>query len=305
MDVSVIVSTYNRAASLRETLETLDAQITAPSLHWELLVVDTNSSDGTREVIENFARTARIPVRQLFLQRHGLSHGRNEGIACSQGAIVAFTDDDVSLPTEWVRNIAAVMGEVETDILGGRILPDWQYPPPRWLAMRTGLHDALTIMDHDQFAWVVKADQRPTVWGANMAFRRTVFDKVGLFDTRRGLCGTRLYRGEELDLVSRALSAGCRAVYHPRVVVWHRIRAPRMRIAYFSRLYFQRSEGEAVAQGPPGFHELFSAHVRTGDRISRLAQAIVRRGADRLDRWLDCCDAAGRLWGLWRATFAS
>src|SRR5215470_19173318 len=95
MDVSIIVCTYNRAASLRLTLAALDAQVTSNDLKCELIVVDNNSTDETGAVIKAFAATAHIGVRPLFVARQGLSRARNAGVAYSGGRIIAFTDDDV------------------------------------------------------------------------------------------------------------------------------------------------------------------------------------------------------------------
>jgi glycosyltransferase involved in cell wall biosynthesis len=66
MDLSVIVCTYNRAASLELTLRAFAAQTTPPELTWELVVVDNNSTDATRSVVEAFAAHRAVRVRYLF-----------------------------------------------------------------------------------------------------------------------------------------------------------------------------------------------------------------------------------------------
>src|SRR5262249_27766746 len=148
MDVSVIVCTYNRAGTLGGTLRALDEQLVPPGLKWGLLVVDNNSADTTRGVVEAVAAGARIDVRYVLEARQGLSHARNAGIARAGGAIVAFTDDDVSPASDWVASVAAVVRETGADIVGGRILPRWEHPPPPWLVDRPFLHGAYAIMEH-------------------------------------------------------------------------------------------------------------------------------------------------------------
>lgn len=300
--VSVVVCTYNKAASLRLTLASLAAQVTPPDLAWELLVVDNNSTDGTPVVIEQFASSARIPVRALLVPDQGLSHARNVGLAHSHGDVVAFTDDDVDPAPDWVARIAAGIRQARADIVGGRILPAWHERPPAWLEQRV-FHGLLSLMDYTMPADVLNAHRAPCVWGANMAFRREVFDKVGLFDPRRGIQGTRRYGGEETELVGRALAAGCRAVYDPELVVWHRIGPERMRIRYLSRVAFQRAEGEARVRPVVTRDWLLGVPLGMYGAVrhfGRWLTSLVLQQPDTIQRWLDCCRDAGAIWGACR-----
>src|SRR5262249_41643951 len=159
------------------------------------------------------------------------------------------------------------------------IVPVWSRPPPRWLARRSYLHHALAIMDHPTPAEVLTSNDMPMIWGANMAVRRDVFATIGPFDLRRGIIGTKLHRGEESDLVNRALAAGFRALYDPRVLVRHRIGAERMRVGYFSRLRFDQAEGDALLREGLGI-----------GRSWRSLAAGARRQPDALRVWLVCCE---------------
>ena len=299
-NVSIIVCTYNRASSLRLTLDALSAQITPPELAWELVIVNNNSTDATSDVVEAFVDGAPIPVRSIFVAEQGVSHARNAGVAHCHGAIVGFTDDDVQPAPDWVAGIAAVIEERRADILGGRILPAWHEPPPPVLEHSPFFHGAVAIMTHPTPEDVVNAYDSPTVWGANMAFRREVLDQVGAFDTRQGGVGRKLYRGEETDLVQRAITAGYRAVYDPRVVVWHRIGAERTRVRYLSRLFFQRAEGKALLRvAHPSLHGYRSMPWLT----LRWVAAVLRRRPGVLERWLECCEAYGLMWGACKRYF--
>jgi glucosyl-dolichyl phosphate glucuronosyltransferase len=304
MDVSVVVCTYNRAASLGHTLAALDAQVTPPDLTWELLVVDNNSSDRTRDAVDAFAAAARFRVRYLFERRQGLSHARNAGVAQAQGTVVAFTDDDVHPDRDWVAGVHAVLRDTGADIVGGRILPRWERSRPAWLESRPHLRVPFAIMDHPVGAPLVEARGNPNVWGANMAFRREVFTRVGLFDPGLGVTGQKLYRGEELDLVRRALRAGCRAVYEPSLVVWHRIPPSRMRRRYVARFYFEQAEGDALAQGAPRGRPLLGVPLymyrSAAERMGKWLWAALRRRPDAFDCWLRGCEAVGSVWGLWK-----
>jgi glycosyltransferase involved in cell wall biosynthesis len=308
-DLSVIVVTYNRAASLPLTLEALGAQVTPPDLSWEIVVVDNNSTDNTRRAIENYIARAPIPVRYVFAQAQGVSHARNAGIAHSNGDSLAFTDDDVTPAPDWVAMIATVMRETGADMIGGRIRPAWQRPPPRWLEKSRFLDDRLAILEHPTPATIVRHTDMPMIWGANMAIRRKVFDAVGLFDPHLGGVGKKLYRGEETDVVRRGLAAGYRAIYDPRLVVWHRIGEDRMRVAYFTRHSFDTATGEAMNRSPVPARALPGVIVyRTASLAYRLLRWLIAaslRHPDALQRWLACSIGAGYLWGLLRRRFGS
>src|SRR5438045_9093813 len=107
MKVTLVVCTYNRADSLGTTAHSV-ASLTMPeSVEWEVLLVDNNSSDRTREVCEEFCRRYPGRFRYLFEPKQGLSHARNAGVREACGDIVAFTDDDVIVQPTWLHNLTA------------------------------------------------------------------------------------------------------------------------------------------------------------------------------------------------------
>ncbi len=96
MKYSVVIATHNRAADLRDTLASLAAL--QPDGPWEVIVVDNNSPDHTRQVVEAAAPTFPVALRYLFEARQGRSPALNAGISAARGQIIATTDDDVRVP---------------------------------------------------------------------------------------------------------------------------------------------------------------------------------------------------------------
>src|SRR5205814_2783131 len=91
--VSVIMSTYNRGELLNDAIRGVLAQRVGITPAFELIVVDNNSADSTRKIVERFvALDSR--VRYLFEPQQGLSHARNAGIREARAPLIAFTDDD-------------------------------------------------------------------------------------------------------------------------------------------------------------------------------------------------------------------
>lgn len=245
MDASVIVCTYNRAASLADTLAALAALQLPPGFEWELIVVDNNSRDTTRATVEGFAAAhPALPLRYVFEGRQGLSHARNRGIAESRGEILAFTDDDVLPAPDWLALLVQGMREHGCAAAGGYIAPLWQADPPAWLTDRFYGFLALKT-DTDGPKTVREPEEMP--FGASLAFRREVFERLGLFDPNLGRKGAVLAGGEEIDVLMRVVNDGGRVVYFPAARVRHKVEAFRLNKRYFRRWRYQCSRNEAVA----------------------------------------------------------
>lgn len=302
--LTVVIATYNRAELLEGALRALASQEVAASLKWEVVVVDNNSYDATAQVVTAFSKTAVIPVRYVFEPQQGVSHARNRGIAEAGGSILAFTDDDVLPAPDWIAQVVAAIGRWSAHGVGGRILPRWEAAPPQWLTANRHLLNRLTVMDFGESRLLpFPMQDRPQVWGANMAFRRELFETVGGFDSHVGMVGTKLFRGEDVELINRALARGLRIAYDPALTVLHRIGPPRMRKAYFRKLDFDSGQGEALVKPVLGGRSLLGAPLwcyRTAltDFWKWLRLLLLRRpGA--FDQQLRCLRSMGYLSAHW------
>src|SRR6202011_3950745 len=108
-DVSVVISTCDRAESLSRTIQSLRRQQLPSGLDCEVILVDNNSNDETSDLLRGLASQAHLALRCLFEPRQGVSHGRNAGIRASRAPIVAFTDDDNEVDPQWVATIKRVL----------------------------------------------------------------------------------------------------------------------------------------------------------------------------------------------------
>lgn len=211
MMLSVLICTRNRAKSLAGTLERFFAQRFAGDYEYELVIVDNASTDETRRVAERFLHDSRFAshVRYLFENRPGLSRARNAAIKFAQGEVLVFTDDDVLVAENWLDEIhREFTADSNLAVLGGRVL----------LARDTLQPVAIfTLNERREFVF---PNGGGVAMGANMAFRREVFDGVGLFDVRLG-AGTFFAGGEDIEIFYRALKAGHKFIYAPNVLVYH------------------------------------------------------------------------------------
>src|SRR3954471_4782626 len=102
--VTVAIPTYNRADFLRQTLAGIAAQ-QFPREHFEVLVIDNNSTDHTAAVVAEFANERPAP-RYLREEKQGLDHARNRALAEARGEIVVFGDDDILVKPDWLAQMA-------------------------------------------------------------------------------------------------------------------------------------------------------------------------------------------------------
>lgn len=303
MNLSVVLCTYNRAAELEKTLAALAAQRVPADVGWELVLVNNNSTDETEKVCRRFAERAPMPVTYVFEPTQGLSQARNTGVAAARGEVIAFTDDDVSPPPDWVAKIAAIMNKPGLDGVGGRIVPIWPAPPPAWLDLH--LRFRLALLESTEPRVATLGDEiRETgirIYGANMAFRRQVFRDIGLFVTTLSAKGTKLYRGGDTEFVRRAVGAGKTVIYDPDLVVGHRISPERMTRDYFRKWAFDSGEGHAMTAPPVTGRNLLGIplyHFRTVAReAGRWVRAVAARDREAFCRQLDVIDELGVAWG--------
>lgn len=245
LDASVVVCTYNRCASLAETLDAIGAQQVPPGFHWELIVVDNNSRDDTSGTVERFAASRPdLAVRYGFEPKQGLSNARNHGIGVATGEFLVFTDDDVLPAVDWLATLVRGMREESCDAAGGYIEPLWQAAPPPWLTER--FYGFLAVRTDPEGPKAAHAEEEMP-FGANLAFRRAVFDRIGLFDPHLGRKGNVLAGGEEIDVLMRVVQSGGRVVYFPAARVRHKVEAFRLSKRYFRRWRYQCSRNEAAA----------------------------------------------------------
>ena len=233
-DVSVVISTYNRCNLLPSVLESVLAQEGAWDARYEIIVVDNNSTDQTRQVVESFIARAPQKIRYIFEQKQGLAHARNTGIARARAPIIAFTDDDVRVARDWIAMIKRAFAEhPEISCAGGKVLPHWESEPPAWL---TRDHwSPLATMDYGDEPFYVDRQKQICLVGANLCVRREAFAQVGLFSPDLQRVKDSIGSLEDSEFLLRLWRAGRRGMYIPGIMVTADVQADRLTKAYHRR----------------------------------------------------------------------
>lgn len=302
MNASIIVCTYNRAESLKDTLAALARLEAPPTRTWEVVVVDNNSRDHTRQVVEEMQHTWPC-LRYMFEPAQGLSHARNRGIAEAAGEVILFTDDDVLPEPDWLETSLAGLEKYGADACGGYIAPIWETPPPVWLTERFYGFLAVRTDRSDDYP-IEAASQAP--FGANMVIRKAVFGKVGGFDTSRGRKGKVLASGEDGELFERILAAGFKVVFLGQSRVHHKVESFRLTKGYFRRWRFQTSRNIAQSKNMAGERRLFNIPLYVFPQflraVARMLWGHVSKPRDEaFNREMVVCHFLGLMQGLYRS----
>jgi glucosyl-dolichyl phosphate glucuronosyltransferase len=248
MNISVIVCTYNRCRILTRTLNSVAVQQLPSEVEWEILVVDNNSSDRTRQVVEEVATRHPNRFRYVFEPRQGLSHARNAGIRESQGEILAFTDDDVTVVPNWLRNLTGSLNNGKWAGAGGRILAADHFTPPEWLVLDGPYDLGGPLFGHFDFGDAPRALEQPP-FGGNMAYQKSIFEKYGVFRTDLGRNPADLVGFEDTEFGCRLMRAGVQLRYEPHAIAYHPIDKSRLQKPFFLNWWFDYGRAE-VREGP-------------------------------------------------------
>jgi glucosyl-dolichyl phosphate glucuronosyltransferase len=250
MKITIAICTWNRSRLLQRTLESMCGLAAPAGIEWELIVVNNNSTDSTDDVIRLFQN--RLPIRGLFEKTPGKSNAANLAIKNSAGDYIIWTDDDVTVDNDW---LAVYVKAFETwptaEYFGGAILPGFEAAPPPWIQQNLKHFGGLLgVRDLGPEERPLTASERP--FGANMAFRRSVFDKWG-FDPRLGPQGGDRLTHEETVLLEQLRCSGAIGVWVPAARVWHYIPKERLTKSQIWNIYYTMGKSEVIVRGvPPG-----------------------------------------------------
>ncbi|MCG2711499.1 MAG: glycosyltransferase [Candidatus Omnitrophica bacterium] len=234
--ISVVICTFNRCAELDGALKSLLKLECDSSFDYEIIVVDNNSKDDTKKMVESYMAQFHGRLKYVLEAKQGLSNARNRGIRESRGNIIAYVDDDCIIEAEWLIYLDKTFKKYDADLVGGKILPLWLKKPSKWI-FRKYIMGKLSLLDYgDNEFHVTKKEEEP--YGANMAFKKSSLIESGLFKGELGRTGNNLFAGEETELFLQFLNNGKRIYYQPKAVVHHKVLPMRMKKSYFRNRCF-------------------------------------------------------------------
>jgi glycosyltransferase involved in cell wall biosynthesis len=215
--VSLVICTRDRPEQLAQCLRSLQALSQQPD---EIVVVDNApSSDATRQVV------AQMPgVRYVLEPRPGLDIARNTGVRHSSSDLIAFTDDDVVIHPDWIAQVRQSFEDPQVMAVTGLVLAAEIATEAQWIfECYWSFNQGYRPITFDSQFFQQWQGRGVPVWkmgaGANMAFRRKIFDLIGDFDERLDV-GAAGCSGDS-EFWYRVLAEGWTCRYEPRAVIYH------------------------------------------------------------------------------------
>ncbi len=309
MTLDIIVPTRNRSASLARLLDSIRRAHCPVGLRTRVIVVDNDSSDDTRRVVEQARPIAGLDpvyIRETIL---GRSSALNRGVRESDGDLVGFLDDDEQIHPAWLDVVSEAFAGRDVEFISGPCLPDWGATPPPWLP-----RDYPAVI-----GWIESGDRVlrygagyvGIMMGGNSVLRRRTIERVGPFDASLGRSGRRLTSGEDADYHERLMAIGAVGYYLPSLVIYHYVPPERLTKRYHRRWCFYRGISLAHlerARPQPVVHVLGIPRYLVGNAVrglAGLARSVTRRGANperAFSSELQLWDLAGFAYGRWWAS---
>jgi len=112
MKFSLLLPTFNRSAQLAQTLPRLES-LNYPVKDFEVIVIDNNSTDGTKKVVQGFIKKTRLNVRYAFEKRQGRTFASIQGFQLAKYDKVIFIDDDIAVSPELLDTYKTALGLVD------------------------------------------------------------------------------------------------------------------------------------------------------------------------------------------------
>ncbi len=222
--VTVAICTRNRTEYLCDCLLALK-KLTYSNL--EILVIDNApDNDRTQTMVHGFT-----DVCYVCEPLPGLNHARNKAIQTARGDIIAFTDDDTIVDAHWINAIVTAFDQNPwVDCVTGLVVPYELEVEPQLMFEH---YDGFGRGYQQKWGYMGTPVRRNVAipyggagkfgTGANMAFRKGLFSKIGFFDPALDV-GTVTLGGGDLDIFFRVIKEGSTLLYEPKAIVRHRHR---------------------------------------------------------------------------------
>lgn len=241
MQLSVVITTFNRLDLLKICLDSLRGQTAAPDAY-EVIVVDNAGDPACVNLVTDY------PARYVHEQRTGHSHARNRGLREARSAWVLYFDDDTIIPPDLIQEFLTYLPRVTGAAFGGRFHHWYVNPPPTWLIQQQGIG---SFPGHSTMFGVLPADEY--LIGCFFGVKVDVVNSLGAFDPELGMKGKEVGWADEVELQYRLRTHGHEVFYAPELVIEHLVQPWKCSLRGQLRFAYSHGKKSWLKENKEGF----------------------------------------------------
>jgi glycosyltransferase involved in cell wall biosynthesis len=267
MTLSIIICSYNRASYISDALTSLYGQSSGLD-DFEVIIVDNNSTDNTKEVYAQWRHTnTNGQFTFISEMQQGASFARNTGAAIAKGEWVCFMDDDAVATTDYVKNIIKHIQDQPFIVgFGGRIIPKYIPAEPKWMSYYVS--SLVGNFDYAPTACAFENGKYPLE--SNMIVKKSVYDQIGGFNVNLpGVVGTLRIGGEGKELFYKIIALGHIIYYDPAICVHHVVEVKKLTPEYMYRVASGIGRGEKTR----------TLNISIGAYLMKILEYLLKLGA--------------------------
>ena len=267
MTLSIIICSYNRASYISDALTSLYVQSSGLD-NFEVIIVDNNSTDNTKEVYAQWRQTNTNGQFTFISEtKQGASFARNTGAAIAKGEWVCFMDDDAVATPNYVENILKhIHHQPEVVGFGGRIIPKYIPSEPKWMSYYVS--SLVGNFDYASTACAFENGKYPLE--SNMILKKSVYIQIGGFNVNLpGVVGTLRIGGEGKELFYKIIALGHTIYYDPSICVHHVVEVKKLTSEYLYRVASGIGRGEKTR----------TLNISIGAYLMKILEYLLKLGA--------------------------
>jgi Glycosyltransferases, probably involved in cell wall biogenesis len=238
---------------------------------YEIIVVDNNSTDNTREIIEKWQNQSKVKLKYIFEQRQGVHYARNTAAKNALGNILYFTDDDMIATSNLLKNLINVFKKNENiGSATGRVLPKWSVTPPEWIKQLC-YNANLSLNDKGHHLFVSSEDIG--VFSCHQAILKEVFFQSGGFNPEN-TAGEWIGDGET-GLNIKIKELGYNFAYVGNSIIYHMIPQARMTQEYLNKRFKNQGNCDSYTEYRQNKYNKFKLLNRIFSHFINLIKVLI------------------------------
>jgi len=230
--ISIIIPTKNRAHLIENCIHSLCKQ-NFDINKFEIILVDNNSTDNTRKIVEELQNNNNCKIKYLFEEKSGSHFARNNAAKIAKGEFLYFTDDDLIADPNMLSEILKTF-DFHPDLASvtGRILPNWETQPPKWIYKYCNNY---LLSLNDRHEEIIIDSKDVGIFSCHQMIKKDIFIKAGGFNP--DIVNGEWIGDNETGLHKKIKKLGYKFGYNRNSTTYHQIPTSRITQSYLNNRF--------------------------------------------------------------------